>query len=277
MSLIDLQPIVAPAIGEYDGYLQNYEALAVIGNDLAIAQQVVEIAANLSFPEIERSAKTTSSIFTHLPIVRHISHLFRIYYTHLVASYRLYSTMKQVLEHFGEQDTIVTPQLIVSGESIDLFIQFGRGKKARYYALMLRTKSRSRICWSDSRKVFIYKRLKDGKNWDWKSLTISTSKKLSTVESLKLVGQLSKQKSPLVPNKSIRLAKAIVLTDGTSLNPEANRDLVVNFGLTEGKVLKIQADGVFYVLESKDLIDFLSPPLPAPEQNTKEQEKVLSV
>jgi hypothetical protein len=274
MSLIDRQPIVAPAIGEYDGYLQNYEALAVIGNDLAIAQQVVNIAANLSFPGIARSAKTTSSIATHLPIVTHISGLFRLYYTNLIASYRLYSTMQQLLDHFGD-DIIITPQLIINGESIDLFIQFGEGKQRRYFAIMLRTKSRSAVYWNPSREVFIYKREKDKQTWDWKSLTKSSRTK-STIETLKLVGNLTAQRNPLVGKKNNPTAKAIVFTNETHLNRELNHDFVVDFGRTKGKVLKIKTDCVFYVLNSEDLIDFLEPPLPEPQETT-EQKEVLSV
>jgi hypothetical protein len=242
-------------------YLQNYEAFAELVRDLEICNnEVIDLVANFDFHQmflIYRANKNTGD---------RILKLFVRFRAKFISLTRLHDTMKLLLDHFGDNGITITPDLLIDGMCIDLFIQIGKTKKRRYFALILNSKGSCRVRWFPLLEKFKYS--KDREVFNAETQTYQYRNGLSWVRftslcdkvipKLKATLSLRKEKHPLLGERSNPIIKAIVFSGRTRLDPQHTPELWVKFGNTTA--LKIDLGGVFYVLNEENLIDFLMPP-----------------
>lgn len=166
---------------------------------------------------------------------------------------RLRSVTKDLLENFGNNGIKITLRVKTDKALIDLFIKM---PDKRFFALMLRSNGESSVRWrEDKQKFFIHRRGKKAQKWDAMTQTAKQLKSVLHLKDLKsfLVGNT-------VADRRRQVIKVIVLCNKTTIYPDNLSEHWADFGrlhATDHKVLRVQDDGVFYVAEQKNLIDFL--------------------
>ena len=169
---------------------------------------------------------------------------------------RLRSVTKTLLENFGDRGIQITLRVKTDKALIDLFVKM---PDRRFFALMLRSNGEGSARWREEKqKFFLHKTGKKSQKWDAMTLT---------AKQLKSVLHLKDLKSPLVGNtvadRRRQVIKTIVLCNKTKIHPDNLSQYWADFGrikANDHQALKIQDDGVFYVVEEKNLIDFLLMP-----------------
>jgi hypothetical protein len=164
---------------------------------------------------------------------------------------RLYAVTKLLLDRFAEDGIIITPRVPTNTAIIDLLV---RMPDKRIFALMVRTSEDNSVIWREDRQQFFL--AKKGGTRASDSLTRS-------IADLHTIIDLRKRKDPLVGVTSVErnspLIKAMVLAPGATISPKNPPHLLTTFG-EAAEVLKIQASGTVYVVESENLIKFLLQP-----------------
>jgi hypothetical protein len=163
---------------------------------------------------------------------------------------RLVSVMGELLKIDG---IIITPRIKTEHGTIDLLVIM---PDRRRFAFALRSKLNSRIKWRKNDEMFFAITPRKGKSprsKRWPEL-LEVGQNLN-----KSVISLNKQKNYLLGTSGsdfrLPVVKAVILTSTTTVDPANDPDLFVPFGAT--KVLKVQSGSNMYVLEQREMINFL--------------------
>jgi hypothetical protein len=231
--------------GQKDVYLQNWDAVNRLGQESDLLAKgvltsfgVSEILAILSLvnPAIAFvSWALTFAFFSN-------EYIWRVR--------RLYVVAKSILDHYGDDNVVLTPRVKTDTAAIDLLVKM---PDRRMFALMTRANEDREVIWREDRQEFFIK--KNGKH---AKRAIALTK---AIESLQTVSYLRKIKHPLMgitaAERNAPLIKAIVLAPGARIVAYEDSPLWTEFG--GARVLRIQTTSVTYVVECKDLINFLQP------------------
>jgi hypothetical protein len=164
---------------------------------------------------------------------------------------RLVSTVEKLLKIDG---IIVTPRVKTQEGTIDLLV---RMPDRRAFIFALRSKKDSRVRWQEEKQDFLAITPRKGgtrvKKW---SNLLKSGQDLN-----KMALSLKKEQSYLFgasgTERRAPITKAIVLTSKTIVDPNNDPALFVDFGQT--KALRVHAGSYMYVVEQKNLLDFLAP------------------
>lgn len=225
-------------------YLQNYEALNSLKDEINRLLKVYAATTGMSI------AGAILPLLSTISIAALVSSGISLEYFRRIA--RLYDVMKMLLDNFGKDGVIITPRIKTNSSIIDLFI---RMPDKRIFCLLLRSNGNCSVRWrEDKQQFFIYKTGRSPRKWG--AMT-------KTAERLKSVMDLKDSKSPLLgtsrAERTQRISKAVVLCGDTTIYPTHSPDHWVEFGRT-ASALKVYKDNLFYVVEQKNLVDFLLPP-----------------
>lgn len=164
---------------------------------------------------------------------------------------RLVSVLEKLLEIDG---IIVTPRVKTNEGTIDLLVKM---PDKRTFIFALRSKKDSRVKWREEKQDFFAVTPRKGgtRVEKWSNL-LKSGQNLN-----KMALSLKKEKSYLFgasgTERNSPITKAIVLTSKTIVDPNNDPALFVDFGQT--KALRVHAGSYMYVVEHKDLIEFLAP------------------
>ncbi len=226
-------------------YRQNYEALAELkkkqlyyNNALKLFSGTLGVGLLLSNPwtALLGSIASLSAIDFSIPVDRSIY------------------VMEKLLEHFGNEGITLTPDVRTELGKIELLIKM---PDRRTFALILRSKGNSLIKWkAEAGKFFVRTRTKSGRSSSAYDELMKSARRLN-----EMTLALKKEKSALLgtsnAEKKQPIAKVIVLTSKTKIDPNNDPALFVDFG--RARVLHVRSDCSIYVVNHEDLIDFLLP------------------
>jgi hypothetical protein len=236
--------IVSLFTGKKDVYYQNREAVERLGREVDMMANI--IGGGLGFTSI--GGLLFFSPFFALIGTSILGLIFTQEYAWRVR--RLYGVAKSILDHFGEDNVLITPRVKTDSAIIDLLV---RMPDKRMFALAIRASYDVGICWREDRQEFFV--VKKGKKTKRDN---SLTKAMTLLESALY---LRKIKHPIVgttsSERSKPLIKALVLAPGARIIAPVDSPLWANFG--EAKVLKIQTTSITYVVECDDLLKFLQP------------------
>jgi hypothetical protein len=239
---------IEPLISNPEGnYIQNYEILSKLEAEetrlkttfgiesfLAVAATELSVATLLAIPELTAVGFTAE----YITRVR-----------------RLYSITKSLLEYFGDEGIKITLRVQTNAGLIDLFVKMS---DKRHFALLLRSNGNCSARWrEDKQAFFVYKPGKHPKKWTGLS---------DTARQLKATMELKQAKSPLLgtsrADRDRPIIKTIVLCGNSKIYPSHTAELS-DFGQTKALTLRVEPQNLIFLIEEKDLIDFL---LPAPQK-----------
>ncbi len=166
---------------------------------------------------------------------------------------RLVSVIRQLLEEI--EGVTVTPRVKTNEGTIDLLVKM---PDRRCFAFALRSKGESRVKWREEEQEFFAVTPRKGK-------TARVKKYADLVKSGQALNRatlsLKKEKNYLLgesrTERNSHITKAIILTSKTTVDPNNDPTLFVDFGLTN--VLRVYSDTNIHVLEQSKIIDFLAP------------------
>jgi hypothetical protein len=166
---------------------------------------------------------------------------------------RLVSVIRQLLEEI--EGVTVTPRVKTNEGTIDLLVKM---PDRRCFAFALRSKGESRVKWRAEEQEFFAVTPRKGK-------TARVKKYTNLVKSGQALNRatlsLKKEKNYLLgesrTERNAHITKAIILTSKTTVDPNNDPALIVDFGLTN--VLRVYAGSNIHVLEQSKMIDFLAP------------------
>jgi hypothetical protein len=234
--------------GSKDEYLQNYEALGKLKEecDSLIAKAAISIGVS------SMALLAPIPLLVTLPVFL----LGGISAEYLIRVGRLYEITKLLLEAFGNEGVKITPRVKTDEGIIDLLVKMP-SKQA--FALTLRSKGDAKVKWREDRQdFFVSRKGKKGKNptSKWSDIVKESQKSDLILRTLK------KQKNPLLGSstneRNKTVIKAFVLMGETRLDVNNDKSLFVDY--RESRVLRVHTGVVTYVLEQKDLINFLQLP-----------------
>jgi hypothetical protein len=234
-----------------DEYLRNYAALAQLKIEYDRWQKVLVTAGVIAVDALSITVPgsqvlSLSELGLDLASLEFIARLDR-----------LYLVTKMLLDHFGDEGIIITPRVKTSEGTIDLFIKM---PDRRSFALMLRSSGEKLVKWREDKQAFFVRSKKKTGSKEW----ISARKCLDQLD--KASRLLRKEKSPVLgkssDDRNSFITKTIVLTSKTQIDPNTDPACFRTFGRVTN-VLSIKSVVRACVVESKDLIDFIS--LPDPE------------
>jgi hypothetical protein len=231
-----------------EGYLQNRIALEYLQNQESIWKNVVSFSTTIS---------AGTFLIIYIPLITLVASLIVTVSLEFLARVgRLCAVIEVLLDHFGDDGIIITPRIKTTEGIIDLLVKM---PDRRTFAFMLRSKGESLVKWREDRQeFFVSSNRRKGKKslTKWDELT-KLNKKLAKMtltvkhEHPTLVGTSNTERNKLI-------VKAMILTSKTSIDPENDPSLLVNFGRAE--VLKVKLDAVSYVVNKDDLTKFLHAP-----------------
>jgi hypothetical protein len=166
---------------------------------------------------------------------------------------RLVSVIRQLLEEI--EGITVTPRVKTTEGTIDLLVKMS---DRRCFAFALRSKGESRVKWREEQQEFFAVTPRKGK-------TARVKKYADLVKSGQTLNRatlsLKKEKNYLLgesrTERNSLITKAIILTSKTTVDPNNDPTLFVDFGLTN--VLRVYSGTNIHVLEQSKMIDFLAP------------------
>jgi hypothetical protein len=236
--------IVSLFTGKKDVYYQNREAVERLEREVELMANI--IGGGLGFTSI--GGLLFFSPFFALIGTSILGLIFTQEYVWRVR--RLYGVAKSILDHFGEDNVLITPRVRTDSAIVDLLV---RMPDKRMFALAIRASYDVGIGWREDRQEFFV--VKKGKKTK-RELTLT-----KVMQSLESIYYLKKIKHPLIgktsSERSAPLIKAIVLAPGARIITPKESPLWVKFG--EADALKIQTTSVTYVVECEDLLKFLQP------------------
>ena len=161
---------------------------------------------------------------------------------------RLVATIEELLKIEGIS---VTPSVKTDQGTIDLLV---RTPDRRCFAFALKSKNDSRVKWREDRQDFFATSPGKGKMpvvKKWSDLT-KTAQDLNT-----RTLSLKQEKSYLLRGGKNIITKAIVLTSKTTVDPNNDSALFVDFGQT--KALRVHVGSYIYVIERAEILEFIAP------------------
>jgi hypothetical protein len=167
---------------------------------------------------------------------------------------RLIDVTKALLEAYGDDGITVTPRVKTDSAILDLFV---RMPDKRVFVLMLRTGSvESTIIWREDIQKFRMRKKGEKSQKRCSSLD-------KALEELNTFVDLKRDKHPLIgvtnAERKAPVMKVIVLSPQARISESNPSEAIVSFG-NAARVLKIVTSSTTYVVESRDLIDFLANP-----------------
>lgn len=235
--------ILSLATGKSGEYLQNYEALAKLKEEVFTLYKSYLAVAGFSLTSLIFSPLASLGFATLLSAGASLE------YFRVIA--RLHDTMKMLLEHFGDDAIKITPRVRTNSAIIDLLV---RTADKRMFALIIRSSECNSVIWREAYQQFYV--TKKGKN-------VKKSDPLTrAMDDLQTIVDLKKERHPLMGitsvERNVPLIKAIVLAPGAKIAASNSPEIQREFG--EAKVLKIQTTSITYVVECDSLVKFLLPP-----------------
>lgn len=161
---------------------------------------------------------------------------------------RLVATIEELLKIEG---ITVTPSVKTDRGTIDLLVQT---PDRRCFAFALKSKKDSRVKWREDRQDFFATSPGKGKMpvvKKWSDLT-KTAQDLNT-----RTLALKKEKSYLLRGGKNIITKAIVLTSKTTVDPNNDSSLFVDFG--QIKALRVHVGSYIYMIERAEILKFIAP------------------
>lgn len=232
--------------GEKDVYPQNWDAVNRLGKESDILAKGVLTSFTVSEILVILSLLNPAIGFVSWALT---FAFFKREYIWRVR--RLYIVAKSILDHYGNDNVVLTPRVKTDKATIDLLV---RMPDKKMYALAIRSsKDTSSVIWREDRQEFFT--IKKGKSAN--RATALTK----VIESLQTISYLRKIKHPLMgitaSERNAPLIKAIVLAPGARIMADKDSPLWTEFG--GARVLKIQTTSITYIVECNDLINFLRP------------------
>jgi hypothetical protein len=229
-----------------DNYLQNYEALEALKTEF-----YRHIKAWISIAGVGVAAMLAPQVAVPYMIAFGGVMLTKEYTVRLA---RLIEVTKSLLEAYGDDGITVTPRVKTDSAILDLLV---RMPDKRVFVLMLRTGSKeSTIIWREDIKKFRMRKKGEKSQKRCSSLD-------KAIEELNTFVDLKRDKHPLIgitsAERKAPVMKVIVLSPQTRISESNPSEAIVSFG-NAARVLKIVTSSTTYVVESKDLVDFLASP-----------------
>jgi hypothetical protein len=229
-----------------DNYLQNYEALEALKTEF-----YRHIQAWISIAGVGVAAMLAPQVAVPYMVAFGGVLLTKEYTVRLT---RLIDVIKALLEAYGDDGIIITPRVKTDSATIDLFV---RMPDKRVFVFMLRTGSKeSTIIWREDIQQFRMR--KKGQKSQKRCSSLDKA-----IEELNTFIDLKRDKHPLMgvtsAERKAPLMKAVVLSQQARISESNPSEALVSFG-NAARVLKIATSSTTYVVESKDLVDFLANP-----------------
>ncbi len=233
------------------GYLQNYEALQFLKEQQAHWDRVLVVSGGFAI----------GSLIFPLPVIGLAGGIGALASVNIATPIdRLISVMEVLLESFGDEGITLTPRVKTQEGIVDLLVKM---PDKRTFSLALRSKGDSTLKWREDRQDFFIATRKKNKSRvvRWPELN-ELGKELN-----KMVLELKKEKSILLgitnSERNKLVVKVLVLTGHTRINLNNSESLFADFGKftkEDKKVLRIQTDSVFHVVDKDNLPDYLRVP-----------------
>lgn len=233
------------------GYLQNYEALQFLKEQQAHWDKVLVVGGGLAI----------GSLIFPLPVMGLAGGIGALASVNIATPIdRLISVMEILLESFGDEGITLTPRVKTQDGLIDLLV---KTSDRRTFSLALRSKGNSTLKWREDRQDFFVsiRNKKKTRVVKWPELS-ELGKEIN-----KMVLELKKEKNILLgttnSERNKLVVKVLVLTGNTRISANNDESLFADFGKfkkEDKKVMRIQKESVFHVVDIDNLSDYLRLP-----------------